>query len=486
MKKILALILTFSIFLGFGFAQETQGTTAAKSESNGKYLGLIKDMRAGAFFNFEPAAGDLREFVSSTIGGGASFEAGIPLPLFGEIPFVHGLLENFGASFRMAFDGGIMKDTHIDSIFSMRYTLGAYTRIPLPGNLFTIVPEFDYGFAVNLPKASGDGSKYVNSVYVDQIMQFGAGVRFSHPRMVNGDLEFEFTPTYSLSPESTSSVHYIGFRLGALYKFADKDRVLPVAVEEILNNTEEPEHTEISEVPEITEPEPVQLTPELTEKKDGLSERAEKLKKEFASLAEDAEENHLKKLAKKYKGYEKQVEKLIEEINSVDSLESLAAVEEKLAQLEEKLGNLEEVEEEAEIELDIAVTERAAKTGHAALIHHPDDTYTIAIPPLTFEANATGLILSSQNIKSLTTLVEVLTTDERIEGMIVSVYGYINPDSRSAFWTEEEKELAKGRAETIANYLLENGCNHKVDFHAGEGYTNNAVFNRRVEFLVHH
>lgn len=476
MKKILSLILTFTISLGFVFAQETQSAAAAESKNNGKYLGFIKDMRAGAFFNFEPAAGDLQDFVSSTIGGGASFEAGIPLPFGSENSVILGLLENFGASFRVAFDKGIMKDTSIDSIFSMRYTAGAYTRIFIPGNMFSIVPEIDYGFVFNLPKASGISSRYVKGFYVDQILQFGAGLRFSHPEMVNGNLEFDFTPTYSISPESGSSVHYIGFRLGASYKFADRGHVSPVESNKSLKD---------SEKSEISEKEPVQLTPELSEKKHGLRERAENLRVEFANLVEDAEENNLKKLAKKYKGYEKQVEKIIEEINSVESEESLAAVEEKLKQLEGKIGNLEEIEEESEIELDIAVTEMAAKTGHAALIHHPDGTYTIAIPPLTFEANSSGLIISEQNKNSLDTLIEVLTTDERILGMTVSVYGYINPDSRSDFWTEEEKHLAKGRAETIANYLLENGCNHKVDDHAGQGYTNNSVFNRRVEFLVH-
>ena len=102
--NILKLILTFSISLGVAFAQ-------------------IKDMSAGAFFNFEPTAGDLSEFVMASIGGGASLEVGIPLPF----------LENFGASYRMTFDGGIIKDPRLDSLFLMRHTIGAYTRIPLPG-----------------------------------------------------------------------------------------------------------------------------------------------------------------------------------------------------------------------------------------------------------------------------------------------------------------------------------------------------------------
>lgn len=455
MKKISALVITFFISLGFASAQ-------------------IKDMKAGAFFNFEPAAGELNEFVFSSIGGGAAFEAGIPLPLFSESPVVHGLLENFGVSFRMAFDGSIMKNTSVTSLFSMRYMTGAYTRILLPGNMFSIVPEFNYGLILNFPKASGEGAEYVKKIYVDQALQVGAGVRFTHPKMLQEKLELEFTPTYSFSPESGSSVHYIGFRFGALYKFADKGkRSYETESNESLNETE------------VSETEHIQLTPELTEQKNGLSEKAEYLRVEFANLVEDAEENNLKKLAKKYKGYEKQVEKIIEEINSIDSAESLAAVEQKLNELEGKIGNLEEIEKEAEVELDIAVTEMAAKTGHAALIHHPDDTYTIAIPPLIFEANSTGLIISEKNKKALDTLIEVLTTDERIAGMTVSVYGYINPDSRSEFWTEEEKELARGRAETIGKYLEDNGCNHKVDSHAGEGYTSNVEFNRRVEFLVH-
>lgn len=211
MKKIFAFILTFSISFGFCFTQEAQKVKAAETENNEKYLGFIKDMRVGAFFNFEPAAGDLSEFVKSSIGGGASFEAGIPLPF----------LENFGLTFRMTFDGGIMKDSSLDSLFSMRYTFGAYTRIPFAGNMFAVVPEINYGLLLNLPKVSGNGSESLKNVYVDQLLQFGAGLRFSHPDMLNGKLEFEFTPTYSLSPELGSLIHYIGFRAGALYRFAD-------------------------------------------------------------------------------------------------------------------------------------------------------------------------------------------------------------------------------------------------------------------------
>lgn len=473
MKKNLALVLIFSIFLGFGFAQETG---EAKSKDNGKYLGFIKDMKVGGFFNYEPAAGDLREFVSSTIGGGAAFEAGIPLPLFEETTFIHNVFDNFGASIKMTYDCGIMKDTSIDSIFNMRYMAGVYSRISLPGEMFSVVPEINYGITLNFPKASGEGAKYVKKVYVDQILQLGTGIRFSHQKMLDGKLEFDFTPTYSFSPEAGYSVHYVGFRFGAMYKFADKGNK-PVKKES---------HTVITEKTEETEEiESVQLTPELVQKKDELRERAEILKLDFEELVEDAEENNLKKLAKKYNEYKKQVEEILNEIASVDSESSLMAAEEKLRHIESKIENLEEIEAEAELELDMAVTELAAKTGHAALIHHPDGSYTIAIPPLTFEANSTGLTISEDNRKSLDTLIEVLTTDERILNMTVSVYGYINPDSKSEVWTEEEKKLAVGRAEAVAKYLSGNGCSQKIDAHAGSGYTINAKFNRRVEFIVH-
>lgn len=468
MKKILALILTLSISLGFAFAQDAKAEEVA---SNGKYLGFIKDMRAGAFFNFEPAAGGLHEFVFSTIGGGASFEAGVPLTTYEDETFINNILNNFGLSFRMAFDGGLMKETNITSLFSMRYMAGVYTRIPLPGDMFSIVPEIGYGIVFNFPKATGDGAQYVKKLYVDQVLQFGAGVRFSHPQMVNGNLEFEFTPTYTLSPEFVSPVHYIGFRLGASYKFADKKNV-----------SSETKSNKAVDAKDTPAEEHLQPAPEVIQRKNELNQRPEELREKFENLALDAEENNLKKLAKKYRSMEKQIEKILDEISLMESEEEIEA---KLAQLDEELESMEAVEHEAEVELDIAVTDMAAKTGHAALIHHPDGSYTIAIPPLTFEANTTGLVINEQNKKSLDTLIEVLTTDERIEGMIVSVYGFINPDSGSDHWTEEEKILAKGRAETIAGYLSENGCNHRVDSHAGEGYTTNAVFNRRVEFLLH-
>lgn len=245
MKKFTSIFFSMILICGVAFAQEAasegEGAPAETSETSvelseaeaqpaevseseadedetekAPLFSFISNVKVGGFFNFEPAVGPLREFVSSTIGGGLSVEAGIPLLVEKDAIFPFSLLQNFGVSFRAVFDGYLMKETHVDSIFSMRYSVGAYTRINI-GDMFAVVPNLDYGLAVNLPKVRGEGASLVKKAYADQMLQIGCGVRFAHEKVLNRKLEFDLTPTYTLCPESGTAVHYLGFRFGALY-----------------------------------------------------------------------------------------------------------------------------------------------------------------------------------------------------------------------------------------------------------------------------
>lgn len=415
---------------------------------------VIKDIRAGVNIGFEPALGDLSEFVFSTIGGGASVEVGIPL-----FPSVDNfLLNNFGVSFRTAFNGAIMKDTNIESLFNMRFILGAYTRIPV-GDLVTIVPEIGYGVAVNFPGVRNNNAGIVKSCYADQIIEVGVGVRFAHENLLNGNLEFEFTPTYTLCPEENNAAHYLGVRIGALYRFNFGSSKIPS--ENSINKTDTKSEISINEK-------------SLKEKK----EKLEKLIAAFEKMSREAEINSMSRLQKKYKGYSDEAYKLVLSLEKDNP-------EKNLQDIDSKIARLEKLEHDSEIELDMKITEEAAKTGHAAVIHNPDGTITIAIPTLTFKPNTTDLLENESNTHALDTLVEVLNSHPDLKDLRVSVVGFINPVSRSEVWDEEEKQIAKGRGEIVRDYLVKHGVKQRIDARAGSGYTTNKEFNRRVEVSVH-
>lgn len=206
MKKLAAIFLSFSLVCVAVNAQSGQQENATSKSK-------ISSLAIGGFFNFEPAVGDLSDYMSSAIGGGLNFEMGLPIA---KIP----LLNNFGLSFKMAVNGALMKDTVIDSLFNMRFILGAYTKIPLGSDSINFVPEINYGVALYFPKVAPDAdSSYVKSVYADQVIQLGLGFRFTNQKMLKGNLELELTPTYTLSPEEDALVHYFGVRAGFMYKF---------------------------------------------------------------------------------------------------------------------------------------------------------------------------------------------------------------------------------------------------------------------------
>lgn len=206
MKKLAAIFLSFSLVC---VAVNAQSGQQESTSSNSK----ISFLAIGGFFDFEPAVGDLGDYMSCAIGGGLNFEMGLPIA---KIP----LLNNFGLSFKMAINGALMKDTVIDSLFNMRFILGAFTKIPLGSQSFYFVPEINYGVALYFPKVAPDAdSSYVKSVYADQLIQLGLGFRFTNQKMLKGNLELELIPTYTLSPEEGALVHYFGVRAGFMYKF---------------------------------------------------------------------------------------------------------------------------------------------------------------------------------------------------------------------------------------------------------------------------
>ncbi len=166
--------------------------------------------RSGGFFSYEPTVGALREFVSCSIGGGLEYELGFPLLGIFEI----------GPAAHFSVNGNLISDDRLTSMMNLKADIGCFFRIPLWKSGFVFSPELDYGILVYFPKAN---SRYTNAdsiktAYVDQLIQIGLGFRYSHKKILDGNLEFEITPFYLFSAEQEDLIHYIGFRTGVLYR----------------------------------------------------------------------------------------------------------------------------------------------------------------------------------------------------------------------------------------------------------------------------
>lgn len=111
-----------------------------------------------------------------------------------------------------------------------------------------------------------------------------------------------------------------------------------------------------------------------------------------------------------------------------------------------------------------------------------DGTVAINIPTLAFKSNSAELTDAASNQKTIQQVFEILS-DELYAEYKVIITGYVNPDGTD--WTEDEKELALSRAETIRQSLISKGIDgNRLESRHGSGKTDNNEFNRRVEFFL--
>lgn len=201
MKKLL-LSLGLSIFLlGSVFAQEEAAAPAYNNNFS---------FRLGAEAVVQPVLGDLKDYIGLSYGGGLKAEFDLPIVL----PEVIDL----GIPVSIYGFGNTIKDDVLSSVASLQLSTGFYVRINLANNNFVLQPELDYGMAMYFPKANPAYGNTLNTVYIDQIVQFGLGFCYVPQNVMEGDLEFTFTPLYCLSLEKEYLGHYLGAKLGVFLR----------------------------------------------------------------------------------------------------------------------------------------------------------------------------------------------------------------------------------------------------------------------------
>ncbi|MBR7079599.1 MAG: hypothetical protein IKI40_03660 [Treponema sp.] len=168
--------------------------------------GGLKGLELGGGARFELAAGAMKEHETGNLV--VALDAAWPLPL--------GLSQDglvtavgLGAQAGVLFPVG--KKSYIDSWWGMDFALGAYVDLKI-NSLITIRPELAADIRLNM----------VNSDVQDvhgSFMDFGGRFAVNAVFDVTNGLLVKVGAGYTIFPEKDNVCHYIGFNVGAAYRF---------------------------------------------------------------------------------------------------------------------------------------------------------------------------------------------------------------------------------------------------------------------------
>ena len=172
-----------------------------------RYRGLA----VGAYFKGSFVTGELAEYITAALGGGAGIEYTLPLNL----PVM-----DIGLSVRAEAQGYLpAKGSIVKGGCDITFGAGAFLRIPFLLGKATAAfqPELLYGVVLHSLNADDEA---VGSLYTDQIICLSAGLRLSMPKLEK--LEIELAPQCTVITESTDVIWQPGVRLGAVWHFETK------------------------------------------------------------------------------------------------------------------------------------------------------------------------------------------------------------------------------------------------------------------------
>lgn len=205
MKRVILSILMILTISSFIFAQESEISVEQSSfrkESN---------IRLGAVMPIQAAIGDLNEFVGLHLGGGVKGEFDIPFPLPSYV--------KLGIGTKFQANVGFLKDDILLSMWNLQMAPSFYARFNFLDETLILQPEISYGMQLNFLTKNDEYNNKVDGMYVDQMIQFSLGLRYSPAQLANGSFEFGITPFYVLCPENGNLAQYAGAELIFMYKF---------------------------------------------------------------------------------------------------------------------------------------------------------------------------------------------------------------------------------------------------------------------------
>ncbi|MCR4953951.1 MAG: OmpA family protein [Treponema sp.] len=295
MKKNIIVLSGILFFLALPvMAQENAETGVGPNETFALFsekVPVYTGFAAGAFFANQYALGEWSNYAVTNFAGGLDVEYTFPRFLFDEM--------DLGATIHADFGHTIPKSgSNLVSHNDLRLYAGAFLRIPylFLGHTFAVQPEVGYG--LNMSHTVGVKGTKANGIYLDQLFFISPAIRYIAPVDALKNVEFEFSPYWTLSPEQeNNSVHDIGFRIGAIFHITDTIKRIKSRAEEkrlaLLQAQQEEEARRLQEEKDRQNAEIERLRKEAEKAAADEAEKArieEELRKaeEAARLAEEA------------------------------------------------------------------------------------------------------------------------------------------------------------------------------------------------------
>ena len=164
-----------------------------------------QQLRCGIYGVSQFPVGEASEYFINTSGEGVSAE----LSFF----------KNFGGSVRIQYSFVFPKDERIESSRQFAQLFGLWYRFPLGEKGFAFQPIFEFGFINQETKFDKDYGSLSKDNYMDVMVQFSPSFRFRNKRFLDNRVEIEFSPLWSIIPEQTIGLPFIGARLSIIYIF---------------------------------------------------------------------------------------------------------------------------------------------------------------------------------------------------------------------------------------------------------------------------
>ncbi len=490
MKK-LSLILLTPLMIAAAFAQESEGTEQKTpalelfSDEVPRYTGFA----VGAHFLNQYALGDWADFATANIGAGLDAEYTLPVFLPKNIDWGISGSAEFAHVFPKA-DGTLKSDDQLN------FSLGAWMRLPflLAGQTFAFQPELSYGLILH--HAKGQNGSTVDGRFIDSSLSLALGLRYIAPVDSLKNLEFEFAPTYTFSPEKESkSVNYLGFRLGAVWHFDRKTKV-QATEEEKPPVVESPAAEAESEVLPLPLASLTVTGDRLTPDGDGMNDsvtfhpalqNADGKTDGWTLSITDPQGNPFRTIKGKGKLPESiEWDGLSDKGEAVFSKNTYGArLTVNLGREDRKRSGVKTVEASAEV-----------KTGILLQVIVPEHEWKMVVSSMQFAGDGSTFDgLSSEILASnRETLDDVTQQIKEHPGANVFVQGYANNVSGTEKEnTEELIPLSQARAEFIVEELVKRGISRSTLTAEGKGGVDpladrndqaNWWKNRRIEFLI--
>ncbi len=161
--------------------------------------------RTGVYGISQFPVGESSEYFVNASGGGISAEFGFS--------------EKFGESVHIQYLSVFPKNKIIISSWQLTSLIGIWYNVSIGESGFSFQPCVEAGLIYQGSKTKEEYGKLSQRAFTDFIFQMCPSFRFKHEKFLNNHIEVELSPVWSIIPQQSGGLSFIGARLGLMYVF---------------------------------------------------------------------------------------------------------------------------------------------------------------------------------------------------------------------------------------------------------------------------